>query len=106
MEVPWGGGRGEQLILRLPQLLRSCSIPSFGLPEDRTERNQLSALSICRETDTVPDLQLLFWGLHWIFVAVYGLSLTAASRGSSLLWCGGFSLQCVCASALSHFSRV
>ena len=33
-----------------------------------------------------------FW-LHWIFVAVRGISLVAASRGYSSLRCTGFSLQ-------------
>ena len=33
-----------------------------------------------------------FW-LCWVFVAVCGLSLVAASGGSSSLWCAGFSLQ-------------
>ena len=32
-----------------------------------------------------------FW-LHWVFVAVCGLSLVAASKGYSLLQCAGFSL--------------
>ena len=30
----------------------------------------------------------IFW-LHWVFVAVLGLSLIAASRGYSLLRCAG-----------------
>ena len=34
-----------------------------------------------------------FFGLRWVFVAVCGLSLVAASRGYSLLRCEGFSLQ-------------
>ena len=29
---------------------------------------------------------------HWVFVAARGLSLVAASRGYSSLWCAGFSL--------------
>ena len=33
----------------------------------------------------------IFW-LLWVFVAVHGLSLVAASKGYSLLWCAGFSL--------------
>ena len=32
-------------------------------------------------------------GLHWVFVAVRGLSLVAVSGGYSSLWCTGFSLQ-------------
>ena len=35
---------------------------------------------------------IYFW-LHWVFVAVRGLSLVAASGGYSLLRCVGFSLQ-------------
>ena len=35
-------------------------------------------------------LFIYFW-LHWVFVAVHGLSLVAASGGYSL-WCAGFSL--------------
>ena len=34
----------------------------------------------------------IFW-LHWVFVAVRGLSLVAASGDYSSLWCTGFSLQ-------------
>ena len=30
-----------------------------------------------------------FW-LHWVFIAVHGLSLVVASGGYSLLWCVGF----------------
>ena len=33
----------------------------------------------------------LFW-LFWVFFAVCGLSLVAASSGYSSLWCTGFSL--------------
>ena len=33
-----------------------------------------------------------FW-LHWVFIAVCGLSQVAASRGYSSLWCVGFSLR-------------
>ena len=32
----------------------------------------------------------IFW-LCWVFIAACGLSLVAASRGYSLLWCTGFS---------------
>ena len=34
-------------------------------------------------------LLLLFFGLHWVFVAARGLSLVAASRGYSSLRCAG-----------------
>ena len=37
-------------------------------------------------------LFIYFW-LHWVFVAVCGLSLVAASEGYSSLWCVGFSLR-------------
>ena len=37
-------------------------------------------------------LFLNFW-LLWVLVAAHGLSLVAASRGYSSLWCAGFSLQ-------------
>ena len=33
----------------------------------------------------------IYFGLHWVFVASCGLSLIAASRGYSWLWCVGFS---------------
>ena len=36
-------------------------------------------------------LFIYFW-LRWVFVAARGLSLTAVSRGCSLLWFMGFSL--------------
>ena len=35
---------------------------------------------------------IYFW-LHWVFLAVRGLSLVAASGGYSSLQCGRFSLQ-------------
>ena len=35
---------------------------------------------------------IYFW-LHWVFVAACGLSLVAASRGHSSLWCAGLSLR-------------
>ena len=38
------------------------------------------------------NLIFFFW-LQWVFVAVRGLSLVAASRGYFLLQCAGFSLQ-------------
>ena len=37
-------------------------------------------------------LYFYFW-LHWVFVAVCGLSLVAASGGYFSLWCVGFSLR-------------
>ena len=37
-------------------------------------------------------LFIYFW-LGWVFVAVHGLSLVAASRGYTWLRCAGFSLQ-------------
>ena len=37
-------------------------------------------------------LFIYFW-LHWVFAAVHGLSLVAASRGYSFSRCAGFSLQ-------------
>ena len=38
------------------------------------------------------NLFIYFW-LRWVFVAACGLSLVAASRGYSSLWCVGFSLR-------------
>ena len=38
------------------------------------------------------SLFVYLW-LCWVFVAAHGLSLVAASRGYSSLWCVGFSLQ-------------
>ena len=38
-------------------------------------------------------IYLIYFWLHWIFVAECGLSLVAASGGYSLLWCAGFSLR-------------
>ena len=37
-------------------------------------------------------LLIYFW-LHWVFIAVRGLSLVVASGGYSLLQCAGFSLR-------------
>ena len=38
------------------------------------------------------NLFIYFW-LHWVFIAVRGLSLVVASRGYCSLQCVGFSLQ-------------
>ena len=38
-------------------------------------------------------LKILFFWLRWVFVAVRGLSLVAASGGYSSLQCVGFSLR-------------
>ena len=37
-------------------------------------------------------LFIYFW-LHWVFIAVRGLSLVEVRGGYSSLWCTGFSLQ-------------
>ena len=37
-------------------------------------------------------MYLFFW-LHWVFIAVHGLSPVEASRGHSWLRCAGFSLR-------------
>ena len=37
------------------------------------------------------NLFIYFWP-HWVFVAVHGLSLAAASGAYSSFWCAGFSL--------------
>ena len=41
---------------------------------------------------TLINLFIYFW-LHWVFIAVHGLSLVAVSGDYSLSWCAGFSLQ-------------
>ena len=38
-------------------------------------------------------INLIYFWLHWVFVAVHRLSLVAASGGYSSLQCAGFSLQ-------------
>lgn len=43
------------------------------------------------ELNIFKDLLFIYFWLHWVFIAVHGLSLVAASRGSSLLRCTGFS---------------
>ena len=37
----------------------------------------------------------IYLGVCWVFVAVCRLSPVVVSRGQSLLWCPGFSLQCL-----------
>ena len=39
------------------------------------------------------NLSIIYFWLRWVFVAVRGLSLVAASGGYSLSWCAGFSLR-------------
>ena len=60
------------------------SFTSFGL------------LHKCNLNQDFPDNLLLFlflFWLHWVFVAVRGLSLVAVSGGYSSLRCAGFSLR-------------
>ena len=46
-----------------------------------------------------------FW-LHWVFIAARGLSLVAASRGYSALWCAGFLLRWLLLSRSTGFRCV
>ena len=39
--------------------------------------------------------KFIYLWLHWVFVAVCGLSLVSVSRGCSSLQCMGFSLRCL-----------
>ena len=53
------------------------------------------SVGVVPHVDFFFNLFILFiylW-LRWVFVAACGLSLVAASRGHSSLWCVGFSLQ-------------
>ena len=50
------------------------------------------SLDMVNYTDFFKYKFIFFW-LRWVFVAVHGLSLVAASRGYSLLWCAGFSFR-------------
>ena len=63
----------------LPSLSRGFYQASYSEPQEFILR--------------MPIMTLFFWGggLHWVFVAVRGLSLVAASGGHSLLRCVGFS---------------
>ena len=38
-------------------------------------------------------LFIIYFWLHWVFIAVRGLSLVVVSGGYSSLWCMGFSLR-------------
>ena len=38
-------------------------------------------------------IYLIYFWLHWVFIAARGLSLVVMSRGYSSLWCAGFSLR-------------
>ena len=50
--------------------------------------------SISQEEVSMEVKWLYFW-LCWVFVALWGLPLVAASRGSSSFRCAGFSLHCL-----------
>ena len=81
-----------------------CSAISF-FPQLRMKREGLSQTSQPRENleiichlffffliNLFIYLFIYFW-LRWVFVAVHGLSLIAATKGYSSLWCAGFSLR-------------
>ena len=40
------------------------------------------------------DLLFIYLWLHWVFIAVHGLSLVAVSGGCPSLWWASFSLRC------------
>ena len=62
---------------------------------------QADSQSLCHQGSPIYILKnsLFYFWLHWVFVAMYGVSLIVASGGHSSLWCAGFSLQCLIAVA-------
>ena len=76
-------------ILNIAVCTRSSQTPKLSLSP-----SPLAAISSFTKSTTAFKnsfcLLICFW-LHWVFVALGGLSLVAASRGSSLLQSVGFS---------------
>ena len=81
-------GRGGDLLLYI------CmnGLSSGNLNSKETSEGESQYSFICFYQKVLIYLFIYFW-LHWVFVAARGLSLVAASRGYSSLWCSGFSLQ-------------
>ena len=46
-----------------------------------------------RLSQNIKFFKLIYFWLHWVFVAVHKLSLVAVSRSYSSLWCAGVSLR-------------
>ena len=61
----------------------------------KTWRSQINKFKKINKNFAIPYLFiyfLIFW-LHWVFVAVRGLSLVVETGGYSLLRCAAFSLR-------------
>ena len=80
-------------------MMLGCSLYLDWLPDPLVEYQHLSlifdfikhVLPFIFFLINVFILFIYFW-LHWVFVAAYGLSQVAVSQGYSSLWCAGFSL--------------
>ena len=66
--------------------------PTFDLSSDNTGCILLLFFLFIYFLNLFIIITIFFW-LLWVFVAVRGLSLVAASGGYSLLRCAGFSLR-------------
>ena len=68
----------QQVTHKTLLMMLSCSLQYFS---------HISFLVFCNA------ITIYLFRLRWVFVAAHRLSLVAASRGYSSLWCMGFSLQ-------------
>ena len=90
----------------LPAVACSCTLDALTAEVSRHEAsgmegregNNLESFIIFLFVGVFPvEIFILFYllisWLYWVFVAAHGLSVVAASRGYSSLWCVGFSLR-------------
>ena len=66
----------------------------FTVVTKEKENTRSISMTIIKALDKsqYPITIFFFFWLHWVFVAVHGLSLVVVTGGYSSLWCTGFSL--------------
>ena len=62
-------------------------------PDLRYSKISFYAVKVCGLFELRIFLRFIYFWLCWVFIAAHRLSLVAASRGYSSLWCAGFSLR-------------
>ena len=76
-----------------PSFLPLCSCLLNQIEKNTVTNKNIFVISFFKILFLKIYLFIIYFWLHWIFVAVCGLSLVAAREGYSSLWCTSVSLQ-------------